>query len=374
MNRNDSQEKTEQATPKRKKEAKKKGLVARSKDLNATVVLFLCGIYFLLFGKFISSNMEKLLISNFSFAFNPLADEMLVSFLKTAFIKSLLILLPFLGCIVFATFSSHLIMGGINFNLDNLELKIERLNPIEGFLKIFSWKSLFELFKSLLKITLIAIFALFSFTLFYKKLVFFSFLEISFSLQGSVSCFIYSFLIICSTLIIITFFDVPFQFFSHLNQIKMTKQELKDEYKEVEGKPEIKSKINKIRKDLFKKRMMQFLPQADVVITNPTHFALALKYDEKKMKAPTVLVKGADFMAQQIIEKAKEYAIPLVSAPPLARSLYYHVEVGEEIPSSLYMAVAKILAYVHRLKLYKKGKTHKPDFPNKIDIPLAMRK
>jgi flagellar biosynthetic protein FlhB len=231
-----------------------------------------------------------------------------------------------------------------------------------------------ELIKSLLKVVLVLSTGIAVYCLFFKKIVFINSLEVKIGMGYSVEILVYAFLILTSSLIIIALFDVPYQMWNYRQQLMMTRQELKDEYKETEGKPEVKAKIHRVRRELAKRRMMSAVPKADVIITNPTHFAVALKYDQGNMKAPVVVAKGADLVAQKIIDIGSQHAIPTVSMPPLARSIFFHTDIGEEIPQKLYMAVAQILAYVHQLKMYRRGKIKRPKPPKDVEIPEDMKK
>lgn len=177
------------------------------------------------------------------------------------------------------------------------------------------------------------------------------------------------FLAICASLILIALIDVPFQKWNHTRQLRMTKQELKDENKETEGSPEVKGRIRRMQIQLSQQRMMQDVPKADVIITNPTHYAVALRYDQTKAGAPVVLAKGADLIAQQIRMVGDHHEVPIISAPPLTRAVYYSTEIGEEIPSGLYIAVAQILAFVFQLRRYKNQGGNKPNL-NTEDLPI----
>jgi flagellar biosynthetic protein FlhB len=174
-------------------------------------------------------------------------------------------------------------------------------------------------------------------------------------------------------LVLLVAFDVPFQLFQHNKKLKMTLQEVKDEFKDSEGKPEVKSKIRRTQYEMSQRRMMEAVPQADVVITNPTHYAVALKYDPATMAAPVLVAKGADLMAEKIRLIARERGVLILEAPPLARSLYYHTKVNREIPEGLYVAVAQVLAYVFQLKNYRRGQGPDPGRAPQVDVPEDLR-
>lgn len=371
--RDDSQERTEQATARKKQQSQEQGLAARSKDFNTLLVLLCSGLCFIGMGHSSAHKIAALFQANLAIDPKLLAsDDGMFLALKSAILGGVSILLPFLILIVLVCLVAPLIIGGWSFSWSNVELKFDRLDPIKGLLKIFSLKNLFELIKSIFKIILVVLTMALIVYLFMKKIVYSSFAETIVGIHYSCEIIVWSFMLLVGALFIITLFDVPFQLWSYQQELKMTKQEVKDEYKDTEGKPEVKSRLARLQRELLKRRFAIEVPKADVIITNPTHYAVALKYDQKSMKAPKVLAKGMDMMAQRIMEIADEHAIPRVSLPPLARSIYFHTEIGDEIPSELYVAVAQVLAYVHQLKLYKRGKLKKPKLPENVTIPPSM--
>tara|TARA_R110002110_G_scaffold33533_1_gene114791 strand:+ start:103926 stop:105050 length:1125 start_codon:yes stop_codon:yes gene_type:complete len=369
----DSQERTEDATPKREKETKKKGQVARSKDFNTAILLICSGVSFALFGTFVVEHCFKI----FEIAFNPKTENIrsmntLFSILHEAAYLGFVLLIPLFIINIFASFIGPVLVGNWIFAVDNFNFKLERLDPIKGLKKIFSIKSLMEIVKSILKFFLVLGVALLLF-----KMLFFSIMALSvFNVEEAIVHFseilVFCFFVLTSSLILIAAIDVPFQISQHLKQIKMTKQEVKDESKETEGKPEVKSQIARLQREMSKRRMMGNVPDADVIITNPTHFAVAIQYDDKIMKAPKLLAKGADNMAGKIRQVADHNKIPIVQMPLLARAIFYNTEIDDEIPSQLYVACAQVLAYVYKLKMYKKGKESKPKLPKNINIPSDM--
>lgn len=369
----DTQERTEEATPKKQKESREKGVVARSKDFNTAVLLFFAGIAFTVFGNKMSVNAMTLFERTFSANDNGLVQsDQLFSILIEAATYGLGILTPVFILCAFAVFVGPMLVGKILFSTDPIKFKLERLNPIKGLGKLASIKSLMELVKSILKILLVFAFALFLYYIFFDSMLGLS----KPSLISALSQFFYiikvSFLALCSSLFIIAFIDIPFQIHQHTKQIKMTKQEVKDEMKETDVKPEVKNRILKLQRDISRQRMMEKVPEADVIITNPTHFAVALKYDDKSMKAPVMIAKGADHLAEKIKQVANHNKVPIVQMPLLARAIYYNTEINDEIPGRLYVACAQVLAYVYKLKLFKKGKGTKPKLPKNLQVPKDM--
>lgn len=369
----DSQERTEEATPKRQQESKEKGIVARSKDFNTMLLLIFAGIGFLCFGNMIAVDCLKI----FTIAFgaqdvNVLENQAMFIILREAGVLGISVLTPFLILCVVACFLGPLLVGNINFSIQNIGLKFDRLDPIKGLSKIFSMKSMMELVKSILKLVLVSAFSLILFYMFFEEILYLSQPTVTIAVVKFFNIVEFSFFILCSSLVIISMIDVPFQIYEHHKQIKMTKQEVKDELKESDVRPEIKNKLLKIQRDISRQRMMSNVPEADVIITNPTHFAVAIKYDDKKMKAPKLLAKGADNIAEKIRQIAKHHEIPVLQIPMLSRAIYYNTEIDQEIPSRLYVACAQVLAYVYKLKMFKKGKAPKPKLPTNINVPKDM--
>ncbi|HRE30340.1 MAG TPA: EscU/YscU/HrcU family type III secretion system export apparatus switch protein, partial [Candidatus Berkiella sp.] len=296
-------ERTEQATARKKQQSQEQGLVARSKDFNALMVLLCSGLFFIALGHSSALKLQHLFESYFAFDPKLLADDNgLFLALKNATFSAINILLPFLILIVVVCIAGPLVIGGWAFSWENVALKLERLDPIKGLSKIFSLKNMVELIKSIFKIALVILAMALIVYLFMKQIVYFSFADPIVGIKQSVKVLTWSFMLLVGALLIITLFDVPFQLWNYQQELRMTKQEVKDEYKDTEGKPEVKSRLTRLQRELLKRRFATEVPQADVIITNPTHYAVALKYDQKKMKAPKVVAKGVDFMAEKIIE------------------------------------------------------------------------
>ena len=369
----DSQEKTEQPTERRKQDAKERGQVVRSKELN-TMILVLGGVLTMYsLSNHISDGFYSIFHKAFSFGREHAFDiKLFLIYAYKSATETIMLMLPFFGVIFFISVFATLLVGGFSFSFESINFKWDRLDAIKGLKKMFSWKSLVELVKAMLKFTIVVVF--FSVNFYNKISSVFALDRNSANVTISVALNILLFtgLILAISLAIIALIDVPFQFWDHNRQLKMTKQEVRDDMKDTEGKPEVKRKIKEKQRELRKRRMISKVPTADVIITNPTHFAVAIKYDETEMTAPIVLAKGVDVAAEIIKKVAKANSVPFVSAPPLARSIYYHVELDEEIPAGLYMAVAKILASVYELNLYKKGEGNEPTQPREFTIPKEL--
>jgi len=283
-------------------------------------------------------------------------------------IDSIWMLLPFFTIVVAAALLSPMALSGWSFSMQAIAFKWEKLDPVKGMARIFSWRGLMELLKALAKFSVVLVVAL---ILLWHNVDLFLILgteDIANSLSNAGSLLGWSFLALSSAMILIAAFDVPFQLWDHNRQLKMTRQEVKDEYKETDGSPDLKRRIREVQMEMARRRMMQEVPKADVVITNPTHYAVALRYDQSRMSAPVVVAKGQDLIAQQIRNIAMSHDVPIMTAPPLARALYFSTELQQEIPSGLYMAVAQVLAYIFQLRKNPRKKAE--DTLSLADLPI----
>jgi flagellar biosynthetic protein FlhB len=363
------QERTEQPTERRLQEARKKGQVPRSRELNTMLSLILASIALLVLGGGISRNIMQISVEGFSIsrelAFD--ANQLPFQFMYMAS-QTLLALSPFMAVMLVAALAGPLMMGGWSFSLETISFKLEKLNPIKGLARIFSLKGLVELVKALAKFVLLIGAAILVFFTIDQQLL--SLTSMSPKAAGieAVSVLVQVLLILSATTILIVALDVPFELWNHQKQLRMTKQEIKDEMKETDGNPQVKQRIRTMQRQLAESRMMEDVKTADVVITNPTHYAVALQYLDRPGSAPKVVAKGKDLTALRIRAIATEHDIALFEAPPLARALYRSTEIGHEIPHVLYMAVARVLAYVFQLK--NAGPTDYVPKPDDLEIPL----
>ena len=363
------QERTEQPTERRLQEARKKGQVPRSRELNTMLSLILASIALLVLGGGISRDIMQISVEGFSIsrelAFD--ASQLPFQFMYMAS-QTLLALSPFMAVMLVAALAGPLMMGGWSFSLETISFKLEKLNPVKGLARIFSLKGLVELVKALAKFVLLIGAAILVFFTIDQQLL--SLTSMSPKAAGieAVSVLVQVLLILSATTILIVALDVPFELWNHQKQLRMTKQEIKDEMKETDGNPQVKQRIRTMQRQLAESRMMEDVKTADVVITNPTHYAVALQYLDRPGSAPRLVAKGKDLTALRIRSIATEHDIPLFEAPPLARALYRSTEIGHEIPHVLYMAVARVLAYVFQLK--NAGPTDYVPKPDDLDIPL----
>jgi len=374
MAENTGQERTEEATPKRREDTKKKGQVARSKELNTLVSLVASAVGMMIFGKQIIQDINLMLKNGLSFgrdeAFNT--AELSVRFMD-AIMACVWMLAPLLAVLTVCTIASPMSMGGWVFSADQIRPKMERISPLKGIGRMFSPKSLMELVKALGKFFLVGGVACFVLYTVLDEILMLPLQPLSQAFTNTGSMFIWCLLGFSSTLVLIAAIDVPFQLFQFKKQIRMTKQEVKEEMKDTEGRPEVKSAIRERQQEAANRRMMAEVPTADVVITNPTHYAVALRYDQDSNGAPRVVAKGKDFIAAKIREIAEENEIAIFRAPPLARALYASTELDQEIPGNLFLAVAQVLAYIFQLRQARRGKARMPRPPRNIKVPEEYR-
>jgi flagellar biosynthetic protein FlhB len=345
------QERTEQPTERRLQEARKKGQVPRSKELNTMLSLLLASISLLVFGGYISQNLMQISVEGFSIPRELAFDtaQLPFQFMYMAS-QALLALSPFMAIRLVSVFAGPLLMGGWSFSLESISFKLEKLDPIKGLARIFSLKSLVELAKALAKFVLLLGAAILVFFSIDQQLLSLSSMTPKAAGLEAATILVQVLLILSATTILIVALDVPFELWNHSKQLRMTKQEIKDEMKETDGNPQVKQRIRTLQRQLAEGRMMEDVKTADVVITNPTHYAVALQYLDRPGSAPKVVAKGKDLTALRIRSIAADCDIPIFEAPPLARALYRSTEIGYEIPHVLYMAVARVLAYVFQLK------------------------
>lgn len=344
-------EKTEKATPKKKKEARNKGQVAKSAELSPALIILSIFLLFTIFGSLVADGLKEafvLTLSEFS-AWEITVDNVYVVFIQLLWLCAKF-LLPIFGVVVIVGLIANYLQVGFLLTGEPLKMKLERLDPIKGFKRIISMRALVELVKSLLKITIVSTIVFLVLWGEKDKLLLLSKYTISDMLSFVGGLTLKLGIYVAILLALLAFFDYLYQRYEHNKNLRMSKQDIKDEYKTTEGDPLIKSKVRERQKQMAMRRMMQEVPTADVVITNPTHYSIAIKYEAGKMSAPIVIAKGQDYIALKIREVATANRITLIENKPLARALYQRVEIGESIPEDLFKAVAEVLAYVYRLK------------------------
>jgi len=366
-----SQERTEAATPKKREDARKKGQVPRSRELSTSALLLLSAGLFYGFGSRIGVSATDFLRAGLQLPAAAMLDhrELLHHLVQMVGLALRAVLPLWLGLVLVVLLAS-VALGGWNFSVQAIAPDFRHLDPIQGIQRIFSRRGLLELIKALLKTLVVGGIgvtviwaqrgALLGLIQSSPKAAILSLL----SMSGLI------FLIMAAGTLLIVLFDVPFQLWSFNEKLKMSRQDIKDEMKELDGNPQIKAKVRAMQREMARRRMMAAVPSASVVVTNPTHYAVALRYEESENRAPVVVAKGAGNVALRIRELAQEHGVPLVEAPPLARALYRHVELEQEIPALLYRAVAEVLAYLHRVRLAGPGEF--PELPEAWSVPMEL--
>jgi flagellar biosynthesis protein FlhB len=365
MAENDAQERTEQATPKRLEEARRKGQIPRSRELSAAAVTLVGGAALYLLGGQITGQMAEMMRRGLALSRDEATDStFMLPALSNAAADGLWLSMPVLGLITLAAIIAPLALGGWSFAGQAMMPQLSRLNPLEGIKRMFAMRSFIELAKAMAKFGVVAVIAVIVLWNDAPALMALGREPLQQAIGHAIQLSGKALLVISAGLLIIAGIDVPYQLWQYAKQMRMSREEIREEYKESEGSPEVKGRIRQLQQERARRRMMQEVPKADVVVTNPTHFAVALKYDEKRMRAPIVVAKGVDVIAGKIREVAGEHAVPIFEAPPLARVLYRNVDIGDEIPATLYVAVAQILTYVFQLKVARKAGQQPPPKPD----------
>ena len=349
----DQDSKTEEPTQRKLEKAREEGQFARSQDLTvamitlgAALAIYAIGIYF---PRDILELMTSLFLLDLNLIENP--NSIQASFLA-AFVGLLLLFLPVVIVTIVMALGANFLFGGIGFSIKGFLPKGQKINPLSGLKKIFSAKSLFELVKSLLKLVVISGFLYFCYVLFWEKLLSIGTLSTQLAIISGLSIVAQAFVVLSLALLIIAAVDAPYQFFQFKDQQKMSFQEIKDEYKESEGQPEVKRKIREKQREAAMASMIDAIKDADVVVTNPNHFAVALSYQVGGTAAPVVIAKGMNLIAERIKEEAKNLGVTIFEQPELARALYFTTEINSQIPEQLYKVVAEVIAYVFNLNAF----------------------
>ena len=368
-------DKSEEPTEKRLRESREKGQLARSRELN-TVAVTLGGIGGLLAsGAGLAQSLMAMMRGNFELdRATLLSENSMVLLLMNSGMIALEAIMPLLVVLLIVSIIGPISLGGWLFSAKALAPKASRMNPAAGLKRMFSAKALVELLKALGKFLVVLMVGLVVLAAYQDDLLSIAKQPLELAIAHSVEIVGWCALWMACGLILIAAVDVPFQLWDNKQKLMMTKQEVKDEYKDSEGKPEVKSRIRQLQREMAERRMMQAVPEADVVITNPTHFAVALKYDADTGGAPMLVAKGGDFLALKIREIAQEHKVTVLESPALARAVYYSTELDQEIPAGLYLAVAQVLAYVYQLRQYQAGRGTRPDPLNSLPIPPDLRR
>ena len=369
------QDKTEEPTEKKIRDARAEGQIARSKELTTLVVMLMGAGGLLVFGGGIAQMMLALMRNNFTISRESIMDTTFMGkLLLSSGEHALIVVLPFLIAMLFAALVGPIMLGGWLFAGKSLMPKFSRMNPLSGLKRMFSPSALVELLKSFAKFLIILIVALVVLAKERNDLVAIAHEPLEQAIVHSLQVVGWSSFWMACGLIFIAAADVPFQLYSAHKKLLMTKQEVRDEYKNSEGSPEVKQRIRQLQREMSHRRMMAAIPEADVIITNPTHYAVAIKYDPEQGGAPMLLAKGTDLIALKIREIGAHNQILILESAALARSIYYSTELDQEIPAGLYLAVAQVLAYVYQIRQYHAGRAKRPEPLGEMPIPPDLQR
>ncbi|KIO49113.1 flagellar biosynthesis protein FlhB [Nitrosospira sp. NpAV] len=366
-------EKTEPASPRKLEKSRDEGQVPRSPELSTFAVLIAAGCSLWLMGGHLTSQLSTLMRDGMKVPRDAGFDSsLLLDRLFDQSFGALFAFSPYLILMFVVAVTAPMLISGWLFTWKSLEPKFDRLNPISGVGRMFSLNSLIELAKALLKAGLIGGAGVW--TIWHHKEAVLSLIAAPIAVGAGHmgNLVVMSFLAIAGTMVLIAAVDVPFKLWDHYRKLKMTKEEVRQENKETDGDPQMKARIRAKQREVARKRMMAEVPKADVIVTNPTHYSVALKYDDGKMRAPRVVAKGSHLLALKIREIGQQHHVPLLEAPPLARALYHHAELGDEIPQTLYNAVAEVLAYVYQLRRHREYGGKAPAAPDALEVPAEL--
>jgi flagellar biosynthetic protein FlhB len=370
MAESDSGEKTEEPTAKKLTDARKKGQIARSKDLGTMFVLVGSAFAMMLMGSSLVEGMSLMMKRLFSLSRREVMDVNAIFNVISNSVSFVIVpMLWIFFIIVVAAFIGNTLLGGMSFSWEAMAPKASRLSPLAGFKRMFGVQAAVELIKSILKFFVVFIVAFLLLTGLFEQILGLSLEAVPTNFGHAVTMLLWMFLALALSIGIIAVIDAPYQVWNHTRQLKMTKQEIKDEHKNTEGNPEVKGRIKRTQYEMSQRRMMGEVPNSDVVITNPTHYSIALKYDADVGGAPRLVAKGIDEMAMHIRTIAKENSVEIIQSAALARSLYYTAEIDQDIPEELYAAVAQVLAFIFQLNEHKKGRAKKP-IPIAKELPI----
>lgn len=364
-------DRTEQPTQKRLDDARSAGQIPRSRDLTAAAVMITAGVALKMAGDAVGSQLGQVMKAGLSIPRERLMDERL---LAGAFgdlaLMALYAIAPLLLLTLLAAVGAPMVLGGWAFSAKALAPDFSRLNPFTGVARMVSVRSWVELGKSLGKFAIVGGAGVLVLWLNMEALLGLGREPVHSAIGHAMSITGAALIALTCALVLIAAIDVPFQLWQYHREMRMSREEIRQEHRESEGSPEVRGRIRQLQREMAERRMMEDVPRADVIVVNPTHYAVALRYDDKTMRAPTVVAKGVDLMAARIREVASEHKVPIFEAPPLARALHRSVEIGDEIPADLYVAVAQVLTYILQLRAARRDHQSPPALP-KIDMPDA---
>jgi len=364
-------DRSEEATPERVRKSKEKGQVARSKELATASVLISAALAFLSFGDHLAYELLLMMRDALSFErsviFSP--EHMWLHIAGTVKGLALPMFLILFMLFLISILGSSL-LGGMLFSVKAMMPKWSRLSPAAGVKRMLGLQAWVELLKSILKVLVVIGMVWWILTATFEHILQLSITPMPANIYEALDMLIWMFLLLCCSMLLIVAIDVPYQIYKHSEELKMTKQEVKDEFRNSEGKPEVKQRIRQLQYEASQRKMMSDVPDADVIVTNPTHYSVAIKYEQQGTRAPFILAKGVDFMALKIREVAREHEVPVMESPALCRAIYHTTEIGEEVPEELFIAIAQVLAYIYQLEQFRKGKSGRPKaLPENLKIP-----
>jgi flagellar biosynthetic protein FlhB len=366
-------EKTEPASAKRLEQAREEGDVPRSREVATFTVLMAAGAGLWMTGGGLIRQLSSALASGLTLDQEQIFNaDVLLNRIGVDVVRVMLACLPLGVAVMIVALASPLLVGGWLFSSKAFTPNFAKMNPIAGIGNMFSTNSLVELLKAIAKALVVSLVAWLVVMKQKDAVIGLAVEPLKVGTAHLMDMLGSSFLFIVGALGLIAAIDGPYQMWHYANKLKMTRQELIQESKESDGNPQVKAKIRQLQREMAKRRMMADVPTADVVVTNPTHYAVALKYADGMRGAPRVVAKGTDEVAAKIREIAKEHKVTMLEAPPLARALFKHTEIGDEIPEALYSAVAEVLAYVFQLRLFSKGNGNRPEAPKKLNVPPEL--
>ena len=368
-------ERSEEATPERVRKSKEKGQVARSKELATASVLISAAFSFLVFGDRLAYELSVMMKRAFTFERAALfVPEQMWLHLSGSFTGLAMPMFTILLMLFVISILGSSLLGGILFSTQAMMPKFSRMSPAAGLKRMVGMQAWVELLKSILKVLVVAGVAWWIFATTFEHILNLSVTPLPGSVFEALDMITWMFIFLCCSLLIIVAVDVPYQIHKHSQELKMTKQEVKDEFRNSEGKPEVKQRIRQLQYEASQRKMMGDVPDADVIVTNPTHYSVALKYEQEGDRAPYVVAKGVDFMALKIREVAREYEVPVMQSPPLCRAIYHTTEINGEVPEELFVAVAQVLAYIYQLEQFRKGRSGRPKaLPDDLQIPKEFQ-
>ena len=367
-----SEERSEEPTAKRLEKAQEDGQVARSQELSVAAMMIGVACFMYLFGGYLITQLSEIFVAGFTFDRKAIfSDNLLPTTFGSHALESMLVVVPIFILAIIIALGAAGMLGGYIFSIKSLAPKGSKINPLNGFKRMFGTKALVDLSKALAKFSLVGLTLYLVVSQSFDAIVGLGFMNFGPAMAEAGQMIATGTVLVTLTLIVAAAIDVPYQIYEFNKKMKMTKQEVKDEFKDTEGRPEVKAQIRRKQREMAMGQMLEAVADADVIIVNPEHFAVALSYDPSSNGAPLVVAKGADFMAQSIRERAGKSGVPLFSSPTLARALYFTTDINHSVPESLYYAVAQVIAYVFSLNSLGPGSTvaERP----RPEVPAGMR-